>query len=62
MRSCMQNCIDHLEVKSLWKSLLFRFLRTEWPLSKEHGLYYSLLDQELIFERNFITFEMPHIF
>ena len=29
MRSCMQNGIDRLEVKSLSQSLLFRFLRTE---------------------------------
>ena len=52
MRSCMHNDIDHLKVMSLSKSLLFRFLRTEWHFSKEHGLYYSLLDQEMISERN----------
>ena len=52
MRSCMQNAIDRLEVKSLSKSLLFRFLRTEWHFSKEHGFYYSLLHQEIISERN----------
>ena len=55
MRSSMQNGIDRLEVKSLSKSLfmsVFRFLKTEWHFSKEHGHYYSLLDQEMISERN----------
>ena len=52
MRSCIQNGIDGLEVKSLSKSFLFRFLRTEWHFTKEHRLYYSLLDQEMISERN----------
>ena len=48
----MQNGIDRLEVESLSMSFLFRFLKLNGTFSKEHGLYYSLLDPEMISERN----------